>query len=415
MTRRYDVCVMGAGVVGVSTAYFLAKAGKSVVLVDRLPGPGLDTSFANGGQISVCHAEPWATPSAPLKVAKWLMRDDAPLLFRPRFDPWQWLWLLGWMVECLPRRTERNTLAILELALHSRQVLRSIREAEGLVYDYGGNGIVQFFRDAKTADAAGASVDLLRQHGCALDLIDRRRVLELEPALNGPVADHITGGTFSPGDESGDAHKFTIELAGICARMGVEFLYNHEITGLPHDRGARHVRSVRTRDLTTSLYREIEAAQYVVALGAFSAPLLRPLGVWLNIYPTKGYSLTIPVGDAAVAPTRSVTDEKYKMVFTRLGDRLRVAGTAELDAYSRDLSRVRCDAMLKHTSDVFPSAGDFAQGQFWTGLRPSTPSNLPYLGPSVYSNLYLNTGHGTLGWTMGPGSGERLAARMSGR
>jgi D-amino-acid dehydrogenase len=408
-----DVVVLGAGILGISTAYFLAKAGRSVLVVDQLPGPGLDTSFANGGQISVCHAEPWATPKAPLKVLRWLMRDDAPLLFRPRLDPWQWWWLMGWLVECLPQRTKRNTVEILELALHSRGVLQRIRAEEGLVYDHETRGILHFFRDQQSLDGAAEAIELLSQHGCPLERLDRDRIVALEPAL-APIAGEIAGGTYSADDESGDAYQFTVALAEVCAKLGVKFLYGHQVVGLPHDRHRRVVDSVRLKNLATSEYRELTAGSYVLALGAFSAPVARPLGLHLNIYPAKGYSVTVPIGTDGAAPRLSVTDDKYKTVFTRLGDRLRVAGTAELADYDRDLSPVRCRAMLEHTRQMFPQAGDYGAARFWSGLRPTTPSNLPYLGRSSYRNLYLNTGHGTLGWTMGPGSGERVARIITG-
>jgi len=411
--EKPDVVVLGAGILGISTAYFLAKAGRSVLVVDQLPGPGLDTSYANGGQVSVCHAEPWATPKAPLKVLRWLMRDDAPLLFRPRLDPWQWWWLMGWMVECLPQRTKRNTIEILQLALYSRGVLKRIRAEEKLDYDHETRGILHLFRDQQGFEGALHSVELLRQHGLPLEQVDPARIVEMEPAL-APIAGQIAGGTYSPEDESGDAYQFTVALAKVCARLGVKFLYGHQVVGLPHDRHRRVVHSVRLKDLATSGYREVTANAYVLALGAFSAPVARPLGLYLNIYPAKGYSVTLPIGADGKAPRLSVTDDKYKTVFTRLGDRLRVAGTAELADYDRDLSPVRCRAMLEHTRAMFPEAGDYAAAKFWSGLRPTTPSNLPYLGRSRYRNLYLNTGHGTLGWTMGPGSGERVAEMIIG-
>ncbi len=412
--ERVDVAILGAGIVGLSTAYFLAKAGRSVMVIDRLPGPGLDTSFANGAQISVCQAEPWAGPAAPFKVLKWLLRDDAPLLFRPRFDPAQWRWLLFWLGECLPSNNKRNTIAITDLALHSRTVLGQMRRELGLEYDQRTNGIIQFFRDQESFDKHGAVCDLLRSRGCRMELLDRKALLAREPSLaysDTPIA----GGAHSPDDETGDAHLFTKALADVCRGLGVTFRYSHEVVGMPHDRGRGVVETVRVMDLATSLYHEIAAGQVVVALGSYAPAVLRPLGIATTLYPTKGYSLTIPlppgIADDRV-PMGSITDDGRKTVFTRMGDRLRVAGTAELDGFSRDLNPVRCRAMLDLTRQLFPALAGTEPSHYWTGLRPTTPSNMPYLGRTKYRNLFLNVGHGTLGWTMGPGSGERLARMM---
>jgi D-amino-acid dehydrogenase len=401
-----DVLVLGAGIVGVSTAYYLAKHGKSVVVVDQLPGPALDTSFANGGQISVCHAEPWASPDAPLKVLKWLMHEDSPLLFRPRLDPMQWWWLVSWLAECRPARFKQNTLDILKLATLSRTKIQEIRADESLVYDHKTLGILHFFRSQKAFDGALPMVELMAQFGCERQLVDRQRILEIEPALAG-AANEIVGGTYTAEDESGDAHQFTVELSRVCERMGVRFLYNHQVVKLDAEMG--RVTGVDLRNLTDASYRTLRAAHYVMAMGSFSQALLAPLGVRPNIYPAKGYSVTIPIAGHNGAPTVSLTDDAYKIVYTRLGDRLRVAGTAELSGYSRDINRVRAEALLNRTREVFPSAGNFEEATFWTGLRPTTPSNLPYLGRSPLTNLSLNAGHGTLGWTMGPGSGYLLA------
>lgn len=407
-----EVCVLGAGIVGVSTAYWLAKAGKSVIIVDRLPGPALDTSFANGGQVSVSHAEPWANPSAPFKVLKWLGRDDSPLLFRPKLDPAQWWWLANWLYECLPHRSRNNTAAIVALATFSREKIQEIRAAEKFDYQHKTLGILHFYRDRREFDSALAVAELMRKHGCDRQPATRDDILRIEPAFKAS-AESIVGGTYTPTDESGNAQIFTAELAKICARMGVRFLYGHEILSFDHDKHSRRIAAVQAKVLGTGYYTEIQARDYVLALGPFSPQLARPLGIGLNIYPAKGYSVTIPVGRTGEAPSVSLTDDQYKLVYSRLGDQLRVAGTAELSGYSRDLNQVRCRAIVENVRGVFPGAGDFDRATFWAGLRPTTPSNVPYLGRSAYKNLYLNTGHGTLGWTMGAGSGYRLAVLIA--
>jgi D-amino-acid dehydrogenase len=405
-----DVIVLGAGVVGVSTAYYLAKRGKSVIVIDQLPGPALDTSFANGGQISVSHAEPWAAPDAPFKVLKWLAREDSPLLFRPKLDPWQWWWLMAWLVECLPSRTERNTIELLKLATLSRGKVKEIRAAEALRYDHKTLGILAFHRSQKSFDEAAPIAELMRKYGCDRRIVDRAEICRIEPALE-PNATGIAGGAFTAEDESGDAHQFTTELAKVCARLGVRFLYNHEIVKLKGGQG--RLDGVELRNLATAGYTELSAEHYVMALGSFSAPLLRPLGVRLNLYPAKGYSMTLPVAGGNGAPQVSLSDEDHKIVYTRLGERLRVAGTAELNGYGRALNLVRAEALRTRTRELFPAAGRYEEASFWAGLRPTTPSGAPYLGRSQIANLSLNTGHGTLGWTMGPGSGFLLAEAIA--
>ncbi len=397
-----DVIVLGAGIVGVSTAYHLSRQGLDVLVVDRLPGPGLDTSFANGGQVSVCHSEPWANPAAPFKVLKWLGRDDSPLLFRPRFDPGQWRWLLAWIAECAPGRSRANTRRILELALESRGWIQRIRAEEGIDYDCETRGILHFYRDPKEFAAAIPVARLMREVGCGREVVDVGRILEIEPALAG-AREKIVGGTYTETDESGDAQAFTAGLARACARRGVRFRYGQEVTAV------RAGGAVEVKDLAGAHYERLEAPAVVVALASYSRALLLPLGLRLNIYPTKGYSVTIPTAGFGGAPRVSLTDDQYKLVYSRLGERLRVAGTAELSGYDRGLNAVRVRAILDNVRGLFPEAGDFAATTAWSGLRPATPSNVPYLGRTPVPGVYLNTGHGTLGWTMGPGTGARVA------
>jgi D-amino-acid dehydrogenase len=408
--RDFDVIVLGAGVVGINTAYWNLRNGKSVCVIDRQPEAGLETSFANGGQISVSHAEPWANPSAPLKVLKWLMHGDAPLLFRPRFDIHQWLWLAKFIVDCLPKRADRHTTEIVKLATQSRELLRRIRAEEGFHYDERTRGILHFYRDAKEFEAAIPVAELMRRYGCHREVIDADRVVEIEPAF-ADARHEIAGATYTAEDESGDALKFTQNLAERCERMGAVFHYNAQVTALGADCATRHVDRVEV--VSPSGYRTLRARDLVVSLGSWSAPFLREYGVRLNIYPAKGYSVTIPTDGSNCAPVTSLTDDEYKLVYSNLGDRLRVAGTAELSGYSRALNLRRCRAIVENVKKLFPRAGNFEAATFWSGLRPATPSNIPYVGRTRYRNLWLNTGHGTLGWTLGAGSGFRIAEMIA--
>ena len=401
----FDVVVLGAGVIGINTAYWALRSGKRVCVIDRQPAAGLETSFANGGQISVSHAEPWANPSAPFKVMKWLFDDRAPLLFRPKFDIHQWLWLAKFLVNCLPRRADRNTVEIVKLATESRALLRQIREREGIRYDERSRGILHFYRDQREFAAAVGVAELMRKFGCDRAVIDTDRVVEIEPALAERKRD-IVGATYTADDESGDALLYTQRLAAVCAKMGATYLWCSDATALDADRTAQRVHSVEVR--TPDGYRRLRARDVVVCLGSYSAPFLRPYGVLLAIYPAKGYSVTIPTEGSNAAPVTSLTDDEYKLVYSNLGGRLRVAGTAELSGYTRNLNLRRCRAILDNARILFPKAGNFAKATFWTGLRPTTPSNVPYIGRTRYRNLWLNTGHGTLGWTMGAGSGHRV-------
>jgi D-amino-acid dehydrogenase len=404
--RDFDVLVLGAGVVGINTAYWNLRNGKSVCVIDRQPAAGLETSFANGGQVSVSHAEPWANPSAPFKVLKWLFRNDAPLLFRPRLDIHQWLWIAKFLVDCLPSRADRHTTEIVKLATESRGLIQAIRAREGFHYNERSKGILHFYRDPKEFEAAARVAELMRKHGCDREVVDVDRVVEIEPALADRRGE-IAGATYTADDESGDALKYTQELAHVCERMGGVFRYSHQVTALHADRATREVRGVEV--CGPDGYETLRARDIVASLGCWSAPLLRPYGVRLNIYPAKGYSVTIPTNGSNTAPVTSLTDDEFKLVYSNLGDRLRVAGTAELSGYTRNLDETRCQAILRNVRNLFPRAGNFERATFWSGLRPATPSNIPYVGRTRYRNLWLNTGHGTLGWTLGAGSGFRVA------
>ncbi|HSW13654.1 MAG TPA: D-amino acid dehydrogenase [Solimonas sp.] len=405
------VIVLGAGVVGVTTAYYLNRRGCEVTVLDRQALPAAETSFANGGQVSVSHAEPWANPGAPWKTLKWLLRDDAPLLFRPRFDPRQWWWGLSFLHECLPWRTRHNIRQIVRLGTYSRDQLQQLRRDTGLQYDQRTQGILHFYTSAREFDAALAPTKQMQELGCDRRLISADEAVALEPALR-HIRPQLAGATYTAADESGDAQLFTRELAKLCASRGVKFLMNHQVTALRTSGGQLH--HVEATD-AEGRYLQLQAHAYVMALGSFSPLLAQQLGLRLNIYPAKGYSVTMPVRDESMAHQVSLTDDEYKLVFSRLGDRLRVAGTAELNGYDRNLDPVRCEAIVRRVEQLFPGAGDSSKAQFWTGLRPATPSNLPYIGLSRVPNLYLNTGHGTLGWTHACGSGSAIADIVCGR
>ena len=404
------ILVLGAGVVGTTTAWYLQKQGHQVTVVDRQNQAGLETSYANGGQISVSHAEPWANPSAPLKVMKWLFQPDAPLLFRPRLDPAQWRWALSFLGQCTSARAAHNIRQMVNLGTYSRSQLQALRNEAGIEYNHLEKGILHFYTNPAEFDGAMEPTRIMQDLGCDRQIIDADRAVELEPALK-PIRNRIAGATYTSEDESGDARMFTQNLAKRCAEAGVEFRYGTEILGF--ERAGERVLGIQT--LRDGHHETLRADAYVLSMGSFSAALDSQLGIFLNIYPAKGYSITVPVKNEEAAFNVSLTDDEYKLVYSRLGDRMRVAGTAELNGYSRKLNYTRCRAIVRRTAEVMPEAGYWDQAEFWTGLRPATPSNVPYIGKSHFANLYLNTGHGTLGWTHSCGSAAALADIIDGR
>ena len=405
------VLVLGAGVVGTTAAWYLMRSGHDVTVVEREPEAGLETSFANGGQISVSHAEPWANPAAPRKVLKWLFKEDAPLLFRLRLDLAQWEWGLRFLRECLPSHTRENIVQIVRLGLYSRESLKALRAETGIEYDHLERGILHFYTNAQAYDAALAPAELMRKIGCNRTIRSRDECIAIEPALS-QMRDRLAGGTYTSEDESGDAHLFTVRLAERAAERGVEFLYRHTVEAIEHAGGS--ISGVRAIDAEKRVKR-LTADAYVVALASYSPLMVKPLGLRLPVYPVKGYSVTMPVVDPAKTPCVSLTDDEYKLVMSRLGDRMRIAGTAELNGYNLELNETRCRAILRRFESCFPGACDASQAKFWTGLRPATPGNVPLIGRTRYPNLFLDTGHGTLGWTHSCGSGRALADIVSGR
>ncbi len=409
------VIVLGAGIVGTASAWFLQKAGHEVTVIDRQPGVAQETSFANGCQISVSHAEPWANPSAPLKLLKWLGREDAPLLFRLRPEWMQWRWGMAFLRECTPARTAHNIRQIIAIAEYSRQTLQAVRAETGIAYDCETRGILHFYTDEAEFQQSLPAAQLMRELGCPRETITPDEVIRIEPALTG-IRHKIAGGDFTATDESGDIYQFTTGLAARCEQAGVQFRFNTTITRLLSEGSgaAARISGVEVID-EHGRHQRLHADSYVLALGSFSQPLAKAVGIDLLLYPGKGYSATYTVTNPQRAPRVSLTDDGHKLVISRLGNRLRVAGTAELNGYTRELNPVRCEAITQRTRELFPEACDYDHPQYWTGLRPLTPSNVPYIGRTPLGNLFLNTGHGTLGWTMGCGSGKAIADIVSGR
>ena len=405
------VLVLGAGVIGTTTAWYLARAGHQVLVVDRQAEAALETSFANGGQISVSHAQPWANPGAPLRALRWMGQEDAPLLFRPTTDPVQWLWGMKFLLECLPSRTRRNTSNALTLARYSARLLGELRAETGISYQEQTRGILQLFFSRQDFAEACAPLALLRERGLEVREHDPGQCVAMEPALAASTVP-IVGGIHAPGDESGDAHLFTLRLAELARAAGVQFRFNVSVAGIQIEAG-RVARVII--DDEAGIDESLRADAYVVALGSYSPLLLRNVGISVSVYPVKGYSLTLPLRADDMAPFMSLSDDSRKLVFSRLGDRLRVAGTAELNGYDTSLNETRCQALLSRTRELFPQIGRDDEALYWTGLRPATPSNQPLIGRTRYPNLFLNTGHGTLGWTLACGSARVLADVVSDR
>lgn len=405
------VVVMGAGVIGTATAWYLNQEGHEVTVLDRNAGAARETSFGNGGQISVSHAEPWANPSAPLKLLKWLGREDAPLLFRLRADPVQWRWGLKFLMECSAARSKHNMTQLLNLGTYSRTSLQALRRDTGIEYNHLEKGILHYYTSQKEFDLSLEPARIMRELGCERQVITADEVVRIEPAM-AHIRSRLVGATYTSADESGDVHKFTTGLAKLATGKGVQFLYGVRIQALRAENGKMTGVEIAGEN---GMYETLRADAYVLAAGSFSTLLARQIGVGLDIYPAKGYSATLPVLDASVAPQVSLTDDEYKLVFSRFGDRLRIAGTAELNGYGLELNRVRCDAIVRRTLEVFPGVSRPELASYWAGLRPATPGNVPYIGRSKIEGLYLNTGHGTLGWTHGCGSGKALSDIISGR
>ena len=417
--------VLGAGIIGISTAWHLLERGHEVIVVDRQAGAAQETSFANAAQISVSYCEPWANRDAPLKALKWMFDKEAPLLFRPQLDWQQWRWGLQFLAQCNDSAFARNVQQIVALGAYSHAALKDVVRATGIEYDRLERGIAHFYTDQKSFDEAGHAVEIMRKHGVQRRLVSRDELLQIEPAFKayGP---NITGGTYTSSDESGDALVFTQALARQCAARGAQFLYGHDILRLNTIGNAIDSVAVMPRQSSDTGKKDqiLKGDAVVVACGSYSAPLLRSVGVDLPIYPGKGYSATFPLLRPEAAPMVSTIDDGRKIAMSRLGNVLRVAGTIELGGYDLSLdnpvARARCHMLSRRIEEILPGVCDTRtpeQGgnpQYWTGLRPATPTNIPFIGQTRVGKLWVNAGHGTLGWTHGAGSGKALAQLLSG-
>ena len=373
---------------------------------DRQPAAGLETSCANSGEISPGYASPWAGPGVPLKAVQWMLDKHGPLVVHPRLDPLMWRWMLQTLFNCTSRRYTLNKSRMVPIAEYSRDCLRRLRADTGISYDHRSQGTLQLFRKQSQLDSVDKDITVLREYGVRFELLDRNGSIRAEPALGGAPASFV-GGLLLPDDETGDCHLFTQRLMTMAQEAGVRFIANTRIESVTTE-GDR-VTAVVTDSGT------ITADAYVMALGSFSPLLLRPIGIDIPVYPVKGYSITVPLTDDSGAPQSTVMDETYKVAITRLGDRIRVGGTAELSGYRVELSPERRITLERSLRDLFPRGGDIGGASFWSGLRPMTPDGPPIIGPTRYSNLHLNTGHGTLGWTMACGAARITADRLLGR
>jgi D-amino-acid dehydrogenase len=417
--------VLGAGIIGISTAWHLAERGHEVVVVDRQPDAALETSFANAAQISVSYCEPWANRDAPLKALKWMFSQEAPLLFRPQMPigaGWhQYIWGLKFFAQCNDAAFERNVAQLVALGRYSHAALKDVVRSTGIEYNRLEKGIAHYFTDKAAFDSAAGAADLMRRHGVERRVVSTDELVRIEPAFQ-HFAHRIVGGTYTPSDESGDARVFTQQLAKACEAKGVQFFYAHDVERLMRMAGSLDSVTVRSRQ--TGVQRQLSADAFVVACGSYSAPLLRQVGVNIPVYPGKGYSATLKLLKPEAAPLVSSIDDEKKIAMSRLGDHLRVAGTIEVGGFDLSLdtplARARCEMLLRRIETVLPGVADTrlpAQGgtpNFWCGLRPATPTNIPYIGRAPLSKLWVNTGHGTLGWTHGAGSGKALAELISG-
>ncbi|MCW5636579.1 MAG: D-amino acid dehydrogenase [Rubrivivax sp.] len=403
------VLVLGSGVIGTSAAYYLARAGHEVTVLERQPGPALETSFANAGEVSPGYSAPWAGPGVPLKAIKWMLMQHSPLVIWPLLDPAMWRWGLGMLANCTAKAYALNKSRMVPIAEYSRDCLKALRAETGIAYDERTQGTLQLFRTRKQLDGIGGDVEVLKQYGVPFEVLDREGFCRVEPALK--LTQHkFVGALRLPGDETGDCFKFTNRLTEMAQALGVTFRFGTAIERLVVEGG--RLSGVHTG---TGLLSVAPADRVVLALGSYSPLMLKPLGIRIPVYPVKGYSITVPITDPAGAPESTVMDETHKVAVTRLGDRIRVGGTAELAGYSLALREARRATLNHVVTDLFPQGGDVARASFWCGLRPMTPDGTPIIGATPIHNLLVATGHGTLGWTMAAGTGRVIADLVSGR
>ena len=399
------VAILGSGVVGVTTAYYLSDAGAEVTVIERQPAAALETSYANAGQVSAGYASPWAAPGVPLRAVKWMFEKHAPLIVNPKPDLVRWSWLWQMLQNCSAQRYEVNKSRMLRLAGYSRDCLIRLRDQTGIQYDEGSKGTLQLFRTQQAVDNAAKDIEVLSRYGVEFEVLDRAGCLAVEPGLTA-VSDKVAGGLRLPNDETGDCFKFTTTLAERAAAQGVKFDYGTRIQSIELADGQV------SRVITDK--GPVEADRYIVNMGSYTPLMMKSIGIRLPIYPVKGYSATIPVTDSEAVPVSTIMDEKHKVALTRLGDRVRVAGMAELTGYDLTLTAKRCETLAYVFNSLFPNGGDVSRADYWTGLRPMTPDGPPVLGPTRYPNLFLNSGHGTLGWTMACGSGKLVSDWVTG-
>ena len=399
------VAVLGSGVIGTTIAWYAAKAGHEVTVIDRQPGPALETSFANAGEVSPGYSAPWAGPGVPVKAIKWMLMRHSPLVIWPLLDPALWRFGARMLANCTESAYRLNKSRMVPIAEYSRDCLKALRAETGIAYDEREQGTLQLFRTSKQLDGIGKDIEILKEYGVPFEVLDRRGFCRAEPAL-AHTQEKFVGALRLPGDETGDCFLFTNRLAEMARAIGVTFGFGTRIEAIEVAGG--RIDGVRTGDV------KLGADAYVCALGSYSTTALAPIGIELPVYPVKGYSITVPIVDAARAPESTIMDETHKVAVTRLGSRIRVGGTAELAGYSLKLREAR-RATLEHVvADLFPGGGDLSRATFWCGLRPMTPDGTPVIGPTRYPNLWLATGHGTLGWTMAAGTGRVVADLLSG-
>ncbi|SEE02694.1 D-amino-acid dehydrogenase [Burkholderia sp. WP9] len=399
------VVVLGSGVVGVTSAYYLARAGHEVTVIDREAGPALETSFANAGQISPGYASPWAAPGVPLKAVKWMFQKHAPLAIRLDGTQFQLQWMWQMLQNCTSSRYAVNKGRMVRLAEYSRDCLQALRAETGIQYEGRTGGTLQVFRTQQQFDGAAKDIAVLREANVPYELLSSAELAQAEPAL-AAVSHKLTGGLRLPGDETGDCQMFTTRLAALAEQLGVKFRYNTPIDALAM--AGDRIAGVKCGE------ELVRADSFVVALGSYSTQFLSGL-VKIPVYPLKGYSITAPIVNEASAPVSTVLDETYKIAITRFDDRIRVGGMAEIVGFDKSLRQARRETLELCVNDLFPGGGDTSKATFWTGLRPMTPDGTPIVGRTPVANLFLNTGHGTLGWTMSCGSGQLLADVMSGK
>jgi D-amino-acid dehydrogenase len=399
------VVILGSGVIGVTSAYYLALAGHKVTVIDRQQGSALETSFANAGQISPGYAAPWAAPGIPLKALKWMVQQHAPLSIRPDGSLLQLSWMWQMLRNCTDARYAVNKERMVHLAEYSRDCFKELRTTAGIAYEERQQGTLQVFRSQQQLDGAAKDIAVLQQAGVPYELLSRDDLARAEPAL-GAIKHKLTGGLRLPNDETGDCQLFTSRLAAMAVKLGVHFRHS-----VPIDSLAVTGNEIAGVNCGKNL---IQGDAYIVALGAYSTGLLRSL-FKIPVYPVKGYSITAPIVDADKAPISTVLDETYKIAITRFDQRIRVGGMAEMVGFNKQLDPRRRATLEMVVNDLFPGGGDTSQASFWSGLRPMTPDGTPIVGSTPLRNLYLNTGHGTLGWTMSCGSGKLIADLISGR